>query len=73
MILVTGGTGFIGSHLLERLAKSALPVRCLVRRRPVPRHLPAGVQEAYGDLASGQGLEESLSGVETVIHVAGVT
>ena len=73
MILVTGGTGFIGSHLLERLAQSGAGVRCLVRRSAAPRGLPEGVEEAYGDLAHGQGIEEALRGVETVIHLAGVT
>jgi len=73
MILVTGGTGFVGSHLLERLAQSSVAVRCLVRPRPVPRRLPEGVQEAFGDLARSQGIEEALAGVETVIHLAGVT
>jgi nucleoside-diphosphate-sugar epimerase len=73
MILVTGGTGFIGSHLLERLSQSAVSVRCLVRRQAVPRALPAGIHESFGDLAGGQGLEEALSDVETVIHLAGVT
>lgn len=70
MILVTGGTGFIGSHLLERLAAQGRPVRCLVRRAVT---LPPGVQQAHGDLESGAGLPEALLGVDTVIHLAGVT
>ena len=73
MILVTGGTGFIGSHLLDRLADSSVTVRCLVRRKAVPRKLPPGVEEAFGDLSSGQGLEQALDGVDTVLHLAGVT
>lgn len=73
MTLVTGGTGFIGSHLLEKLSALGEPVRCLARPRAVPRLLPEGVQECPGDLASGQGLEQALSGADTVIHLAGVT
>ena len=73
MILVTGGTGFIGSHLLEGLARSSVAVRCFLRPKTTPRRLPEGVQQAFGDLASGQGLEDALTGVETVIHLAGVT
>ena len=35
MVLVTGGTGFIGSHLLDKLAASGARVRALVRRKMV--------------------------------------
>ena len=69
MILVTGGTGFIGSHLLEKLASENEQVRCLVRRR----RLSSGVESATGDLATGEGIEEALQDVDTVIHLAGVT
>jgi nucleoside-diphosphate-sugar epimerase len=73
MILVTGGTGFIGSHLLERLSASGVPARCLLRPTKKPRSLPPGVEPAFGDLTTGQGLEDALPGVVTVIHLAGVT
>ena len=73
MILVTGGTGFIGTHLLERLAAKGESVRALVRRTGVPRSLPAGVETVYGDLASGAGLAGALDGADVVIHLAGVT
>jgi nucleoside-diphosphate-sugar epimerase len=73
MILVTGGTGFIGSHLLERLSQSAVSTRCLLRRKNVTRTLPPGIQECFGDFAGGQGLEDALTDVDTVVHLAGVT
>jgi nucleoside-diphosphate-sugar epimerase len=73
MILVTGGTGFIGRHLLERLAESGEPARCLLRRTPAPRVLPPGVEPAFGDLLTGEGLDNALRGADTVIHLAGVT
>ena len=55
MILVTGGTGFIGTHLLEKLVANGEAVRALVRRTRLPRVLPAGVETVYGDLESGDG------------------
>jgi nucleoside-diphosphate-sugar epimerase len=73
MILVTGGTGFVGSHLVEKLCARGESVRCLVRSTSVVHHLPAGVQMATADLATGQGIEAALGGVDTVIHLAGVT
>ena len=73
MILVTGGTGFIGSHLLEKLSVLGEPARCLLRRKARARGLPAGIEAAYGDLISGEGVEEAVRGADTVIHLAGVT
>ena len=73
MILVTGGTGFIGTHLLAHLAAKGEGVRALVRRTGLPRSLPAGVQVVHGDLATGAGLDDALRGADTVIHLAGVT
>src|SRR5689334_11242248 len=70
MLLVTGGTGFIGSHLLEKLVQSGERVRALVRR---DAGLPAGVEPFRGDLATGGGVAEALAGVDAVIHLAGVT
>ncbi len=80
MFLVTGGTGFIGGHLLRKLTDRGIRVRCLVRRLTLgkPRSrgkdaIPAGVETAQADWATGQGIEAALDGVDTVIHLAGVT
>jgi dihydroflavonol-4-reductase len=72
MILVTGGAGFIGSHLVEQLCTGGETVRCLLRRKNY-RDLPPQSEAVHGDLASGAGLEDALNGVDTVIHLAGVT
>ena len=73
MILVTGATGFVGSHLVEKLRSRGEAVRCLVRPTTNTRRLPAGAETAAADLATGQGIDRALDGVDTVIHVAGVT
>jgi dihydroflavonol-4-reductase len=70
MILVTGATGFIGTHLVARLAALGRSVRCLVRRK-VP--LPDGVEAVFADLAGDSSLDDALRGVDTIIHLAGVT
>ena len=71
MILVTGGSGFIGGNLVERLIAGGERVRCLVRRRAVAAH--ARVESVPGDLLTGSGVAEALEGVDRVIHLAGVT
>lgn len=79
MILVTGGTGFIGRHLVEHLLRpesaGLLPgggrVRVLVRRTGAFDKAP--VEVLRGDLVTGAGLARSLADVDTVIHLAGVT
>ncbi len=68
MILVTGGSGFIGSHLVEALCSRGERVRCLLRRKSA-RQLPAQAEIVFGEL----GAEEVLEGVDTVFHLAGVT
>lgn len=72
--LVTGGTGFIGSHLVERLLAGGLKVVCLVRPTSDTRwigHLR--VELRVGSLAEPQALRAAMAGVEYVFHVAGVT
>ncbi len=71
--LVTGGTGFVGSHLVEALlARGVGEVRCLVRSDP---KWLAGmpVTHVHGDLFSGDALRDALQGAEAVYHVAGMT
>ena len=73
MILVTGGTGFVGSHLVPRLIKTGEKVRCLVRSRAKAKTLQAdGIELVVGDVSRLQSLEEAMPGVETVIHLVAV-
>jgi nucleoside-diphosphate-sugar epimerase len=69
MTVVTGGAGFIGSHLIEKLAAAGEAVRALVRRNI---DLPRGVEAVSCDLSTGD-LTAVLRGADTVIHLAGVT
>lgn len=69
---VTGGTGFVGSHLVEELLDRGAEVRALVRSDPKwLAGLP--VEFVSGDLTDGDLLRRSLEGVDTVFHVGGLT
>jgi len=73
-VLVTGATGFIGSHLVERLLKSGYAVTCLVRDRLHLRWLEGmEVQLAVGDCTRPESLAAALQGVSLVFHCAGLT
>ncbi len=72
--LVTGGTGFIGSRLIERLCARGDTVLCVARdplNAEVLRSLC--VETLMGNLAKGIEWKSVLDGVDAVFHVAGVT
>ncbi|HVR67508.1 MAG TPA: NAD-dependent epimerase/dehydratase family protein [Verrucomicrobiae bacterium] len=72
LVAVTGATGFIGTHLVRRLAADARPVRILTRRIPADRHFPLPKVEAViGDLSDPKALDRLLTGAGNVIHLAG--
>lgn len=68
-ILITGGTGLVGSRLLRRLANEGIECRALVRSG---RELPAGVASAEGDILDPASLPQAVQGVSAVIHLAAV-
>ncbi len=72
-VLVTGGTGFIGSHLTERLVKEGMDVVIPVRQSSDKRYIPPGsveTIEAEG-LASGK-IKGLLNEVDVVFHLASI-
>jgi NADH dehydrogenase len=72
MILVTGGTGFIGSALIRRLVEAGYPVRTLIRPSPHSPRLPRGVSVdvAVSSLTDERGLRAAMVGVDTIYHLA---
>jgi len=72
--LVTGATGFIGSHLVEALLQKGVQVRCLVRKTSDLswlKNLP--IEVFRGNCNDKASLEEAVKGVDQVFHLAGVT
>src|SRR5207302_10063326 len=69
--LVTGGTGFIGSHVVRKLLAERIPVRCLVRGASARANLSGlGVDIMVGDLAEPESLKRALQGCDLLFHVA---
>src|SRR5262245_48497212 len=70
-VLVTGGTGFVGSHVVRALVDDGASVRVLARAGSDRRALAdLPVEIATGDLAEPQSLKAPLAGVEVLYHVA---
>jgi uncharacterized protein YbjT (DUF2867 family) len=69
-ILVTGGTGTLGRLVVRRLRDAGSNVRVLSRRSHKSRD---GIEFVTGDLATGEGIEAALDGIETIVHCAGNT
>ncbi len=73
MIFVTGGTGFLGRHLLPKLCQSGFELRVLTRtpsKHPWLNTYP-NVEVIQGDVATGEGLS-AIEGCDFVIHAAGL-
>ena len=72
--LVTGGTGFIGSHLTEALIEKGVQVRCLRRKTSDLKWLKGlPIEFVRGDCNDKSSLGEAVRGVDWVFHLAGVT
>jgi uncharacterized protein YbjT (DUF2867 family) len=73
VILVTGGTGFVGGHVVHALRQAGRPVRCLVRNRSKAGKLAAlGCDLAEGDVTDPASLRGAVEGVDVVVHLVAV-
>jgi len=73
-ILVTGGTGMIGSHLVELLLEKNANVRIVAHEREIPPELEdKGLDVVSGDLTEKKFVEESVKDMDYVFHLAAYT
>lgn len=73
MLFVAGGTGFIGSHLIDALNKNKYVSRCLVRteeRAAICRK--ADFEAVIGDITDRESLKGRLDGCDIVVHLVGI-
>ena len=69
--LVTGATGFIGSHIVERLLEQGHEVRALARKTSDLSHLnTTGAEIVFGDVEDYDSLVSAIDGTEVVFHAA---
>jgi UDP-glucose 4-epimerase len=70
-ILVTGGSGFIGSHVVDQLrARGHEPV--IYDLRPSPWHGPDVVESIEGSIMDREAMKRALEGCDAIVHLAAV-
>jgi dihydroflavonol-4-reductase len=76
MILVTGGTGFLGAYIIKELVEKGYPVIAIRRSPKLPVYISKNildkVQWMDGDVLDINSLEDAMEGVDTVIHSAAI-
>jgi dihydroflavonol-4-reductase len=74
MVLVTGGTGFLGAYILTELVQKGYAVRALRRQAAIPLFLPPEIRDKIEwvecDVRDPLGLEDAMTGADAVIHAA---
>lgn len=69
---VTGGTGFLGSHVVAALSRGGWRLRLLARKAP-PASWPADAETVLGDMADADALARLVDGADAVVHLAALT
>jgi len=75
-ILITGGAGFVGSHLADALLAAGHNVRIFdnlteqVHHDGIPDYLPAEAEFVYGDVQDSSAVARAMNGIQVVFHMA---
>jgi FlaA1/EpsC-like NDP-sugar epimerase len=70
LFIVTGGAGFIGSHLVDQLVESGHRVRVVEKHGAEVGHLPPSAEVIYADIRERETLDRALQGAWRVYHLA---
>jgi nucleoside-diphosphate-sugar epimerase len=74
MVLVTGGTGFLGGYIIQELVNKKIPVRAIRRSTQLPSFIPASILNQVdwmeADILDLEGLADAMEGIDTIIHSA---
>lgn len=71
--LVTGATGFLGSHITRKLVERGDKVRILLRKTSNTINIDGlDVERAYGDVTDIKSVREAMDGCDTIYHAAGI-
>ena len=68
--LVTGATGAIGPHIVQKMHESGFRVRTLSLDQGPPGLMPVGVEECIGEITDAAAVQSAVRDCETVIHLA---
>lgn len=75
-LLITGGTGFLGSYIIKALIEKRYAVRAIRRSNKLPFYIPKEIFDKVewvdGDILDVISLEEAMQGIDTVIHSAAI-
>lgn len=72
-VLITGASGFVGSHLAEALAREKIKTKLLVRKTSrLPFPITSQMELSYGDVTDLESVRKAVKGVKVVYHLAGI-
>jgi len=71
-VVVVGGTGFVGSHLVPHLVEHGHAVTSVSRRGTPLAGWPNGVRNVAGDVETGNGLDEACTGADAVVQLVAI-